>query len=181
MENHMDSESVSPSQGDGTTRRGLLKWAVGWLSGAILALIAWPLVASLIGPMYRKSRRRYLSVGRLDAIPLGTPTKLTYQEGVETAYLYGMQKREVWVMRHSATSLTVFSPICPHLACRLFWSSEAQKFVCPCHGSVFSITGEVLAGPSPRPLDALPYRTEDGQLLVLWEEFKPGITEKVLA
>jgi menaquinol-cytochrome c reductase iron-sulfur subunit len=92
-----------------------------------------------------------------------------------------MQKREVWVIRHSATSLTVFSPICPHLACRLAWSPDARRFICPCHGSVFSLAGEVLAGPSPRPLDTLPCKTEDGQLLVLWEAYRPGITEKVLA
>jgi menaquinol-cytochrome c reductase iron-sulfur subunit len=176
----MDEQSPGPSQANGATRRSLLKWAVGCLSAAIVAVSGWPLVASLIGPMYRKSAARYINVGRLDDIPLGEPTKLTSQEGVESAYIYQMQEREVWVIKRSLTEVTVFSPICPHLACRLDWFPQAQKFVCPCHGSVFSITGEVLAGPAPRPLDTLAYKIEDGRLLVLWEQFKPGITKKVL-
>lgn len=177
----MDEQSSDSSQVNGLGRRSLLKWAVGCLSAAIVVVSGWPLVTSLIGPMYRKSRTRYINIGRLDAIPQDKPTKLTYQEGVESAYIYETQERAVWVIKHSPTQVTVFSPICPHLACRYDWFPEAEKFVCPCHGSVFSITGEVLAGPSPRALDTLPCKVEDGQLLVLWEQFKPGIAQKVLA
>jgi menaquinol-cytochrome c reductase iron-sulfur subunit len=175
----MSVTSPDPVVAEGTTRRGLLKWAIGCLSAAIVALSAWPLVSSLIGPMYRKAKRQYVAVGRIDDIPQGQPTKLTYQEGVESAYLYQMQERQVWVLQHSPGRVTVFSPICPHLACRFSWFPQARQFVCPCHGSVFSITGEMLAGPSPRPLDTLKHRIENGQLWVLWEQFAPGIAEKV--
>ena len=32
----------------------------------------------------------------------------------------------------------VFSPICPHLGCKYAWNDAQNKFLCPCHGSVYS-------------------------------------------
>jgi quinol-cytochrome oxidoreductase complex cytochrome b subunit len=39
--------------------------------------------------------------------------------------------------------------------------------------------GNVLGGPSPRPLDTLPGKIEDGILYVQWEQFRVGAPEKV--
>jgi menaquinol-cytochrome c reductase iron-sulfur subunit len=75
--------------------------------------------------------------------------------------------------------LRVFSPLCPHLGCGYRWEGTERKFKCPCHGSVYAITGEVLAGPAPRPLDTLPTKVENGRLLVIYEEFKAGLPAKV--
>lgn len=55
---------------------------------------------------------------------------------------------------------------CPHLGCTVAWDPTRQQFVCPCHASVFDIRGEVLAAPSPRPLDYLPVRVENGLVRV---------------
>ncbi len=164
---------------DEVTRRGLLKWAIGWLTAAIVALSAWPLVGSLIGPMYRRAAKRYTDLGAIDLIPEGVPTRLTYREPTESAYIYMAQQHDVWVVRHG-DQVIVYSPICPHLACRYSWFPRAGQFVCPCHGSVFSITGKVLAGPAPRPLDTLKHKIVDGRLWILWERFEPGVKQKIV-
>jgi menaquinol-cytochrome c reductase iron-sulfur subunit len=39
--------------------------------------------------------------------------------------------------------------------------------------------GVVQAGPAPRPLDTLPSKVENGELLVLYQEYKSGLSEKV--
>jgi cytochrome b6-f complex iron-sulfur subunit len=54
------------------------------------------------------------------------------------------------------------SRICTHLGCSVPWDEEKKKFVCPCHGSTFNMTGEVLTAPAPRPLDTYPVRIENG-------------------
>ena len=50
---------------------------------------------------------------------------------------------------------------CTHLGCTVPWVSSEKKFVCPCHGSVFDIKGEVLNSPAPRPLDIHPLTIEN--------------------
>ena len=51
----------------------------------------------------------------------------------------------------------VFSSTCPHLGCRIH-SVEGDEIACPCHGSRYSIRGEVLRGPATRGLRGLPYQ-----------------------
>ncbi len=45
---------------------------------------------------------------------------------------------------------------CPHLGCVVKWDEPAAKIVCPCHGALFDVRGNVLSGPSPGPLIPVP-------------------------
>jgi len=175
------SDSEMPATGpdeEKPVRRAFLKWAVGGMAIVWGGIVGWPLLASLVGPMYRKLSGRFVKVGVLDTIPEGTPTPVRFPYVTDEGYMHEAETHVVWVIRSPGTAPKVFSPICPHLACRFSWSPGARHFVCPCHGSVFSIDGAVLAGPSPRPLDTLPHKVELGELLVKWEQFKPGVAEK---
>jgi Rieske Fe-S protein len=58
-------------------------------------------------------------------------------------------------------SFLALSRTCTHLGCAVPWDEEQGKFICPCHGSTFGLTGSVLTAPAPRPLDTYPVRIED--------------------
>ncbi len=58
--------------------------------------------------------------------------------------------------------LLALSRTCTHLGCSVPWDEEKNKFICPCHGSTFDLTGEALTAPAPRPLDTFPVRIENG-------------------
>jgi Rieske Fe-S protein len=62
---------------------------------------------------------------------------------------------EAAVFRDSHGKLTTLSPICTHMGCRVRWNGVDKTWECPCHGSRFQPTGEVLSGPAERPLEAI--------------------------
>jgi nucleotide-binding universal stress UspA family protein/nitrite reductase/ring-hydroxylating ferredoxin subunit len=51
-----------------------------------------------------------------------------------------------------AGEMHLMSARCTHLGCTVAWSSTSHLFECPCHGSKFGPTGEVVNGPAARAL-----------------------------
>lgn len=61
------------------------------------------------------------------------------------------------VARDDDGELHVESAVCPHLKCLVRWNDAESTWDCPCHGSRFSIDGDVLDGPA---VSDLPERRE---------------------
>jgi len=159
-------------------RRGFLRWMIGVLAGMMGLITGIPYLRAVISsaPLRKLS---YVEVGEIGKLSVGQPQDMNFRVLVTDAYLQQEVTRSVWVIKHSADKVTVYSPICTHLGCHFKWNPETGHFECPCHGSVWKATGEVIGGPAPRPLDTLPYKIEGGKLYVEWERFKIGVSEKV--
>jgi menaquinol-cytochrome c reductase iron-sulfur subunit len=174
----MDENS---SLGSTLSRKSFLKLAVASLVGVSSLLIGVPLIGMLIGSSYQSKKLHFSKLANIDSLSQGQPENINFADMTEDAYIHTAELHNVWVVKNSQSDISVYSPICPHLGCRYDWDSGNDQFVCPCHGSVFSLDGKVLAGPSPRPLDTLPTQIENGELYVEWEHFKIGIPTKEAA
>ena len=159
-------------------RRRFLKISIGALTFVSSVLMGLPFIRTI----YRSApvkQADWSEVTKIASLPLGIPTNIKFPTRSEDAFIQGTALQSVWIIRHSDTELSVFSPVCTHLGCYFAWNQSSERFECPCHGSIFSADGKVLGGPAPRPLDTLPYKVDNGTLLVKWGHFKSGVPEKV--
>jgi glycine/D-amino acid oxidase-like deaminating enzyme/nitrite reductase/ring-hydroxylating ferredoxin subunit len=54
--------------------------------------------------------------------------------------------------RDEAGGLHAVSAVCSHMGCLVGWNQTDKTWDCPCHGSRFELSGEVIHGPATRPL-----------------------------
>ncbi len=59
---------------------------------------------------------------------------------------------KVAVYRDRKGNLVLLSAKCTHMGCTVKWNPAERSWDCPCHGSRFGPTGEVLNGPAAEPL-----------------------------
>ena len=61
--------------------------------------------------------------------------------------------KDVFITRVDTHTVDTVSTICTHAGCVLnAYDSTSQQYLCPCHGSVFSVDGAVVTGPAVTPL-----------------------------
>jgi menaquinol-cytochrome c reductase iron-sulfur subunit len=164
-------------------RRRVLEWIAGGIASAIGVAIAVPAAAFLTFPTRRRTVSagdEPLDVGALDALPEGKPVRVTLtaprRRDAWTAFT-DVTLGGCWLLREGER-VRALSTICPHAGCAVDWDGPAHEFICPCHDSRFSATGERRSGPSPRPLDALDVDVRAGRVRVSWRRFKTASPKK---
>ncbi len=102
------------------------------------------LVPRLIG------QKKLVKVGKSSTFPVDTFTYI----GEHKVFIY-----------RDHEGVKAVSAICTHLGCVL--EIDEDGFICPCHGSSYDRSGEVLSGPAPRALSWFQVsKAPDGQLVI---------------
>lgn len=92
-------------------------------------------------PYYLVRDRFAGAEGRLTRdVPRGSGRILERKDGRVAAY------------RAPDGAVHLLSPTCTHMGCLVRWNDAERTWDCPCHGSRFEPTGEVLSGPAQAPL-----------------------------
>jgi Rieske Fe-S protein len=142
-------------------RRGLLLWAV-MASGALFAATG---VLAALSFARERSRGSRQAIVRAADVPPGGVHYFAYPTEEDPAILLHLQDG----------NFVAFSGKCTHLSCAIYWDAERGKLICPCHEGVFDArSGDVLAGPPPRPLPRIEL-SEDGGTLYAEAEVLRGI------
>ena len=163
------------------SRRKFLGYAIGGIAGAVSIGYAVPIINYIVRPSLVRPEPPWSKVGLVADLAVDSPVSLNFTEREKIGWQEKSVGHDVWVVKRGDGSVTVFSPVCPHLGCGYRWDGEKGKFVCPCHLSMYDINGKVLGGPAPRDLDTLPTKVEDGVLYVKYEKFRLGVPDKIVA
>ncbi|WCK56916.1 FAD-dependent oxidoreductase [Aneurinibacillus sp. Ricciae_BoGa-3] len=146
---------------------GYRKW--GMTNGTAAALLLRDLVLERDNPyreLYAPSRSstgqsiktlivenadvaKHLVEGKVELIQM-RPETLVNDEGAVVDI-----GRRAGAYRDEQGTLHMVETTCTHMGCEVEWNSGDRTWDCPCHGSRFSITGEVIEGPAERPLEKI--------------------------
>jgi cytochrome b6-f complex iron-sulfur subunit len=91
------------------------------------------------------------TVGPVDEFPPGSVTRI---------------RQGRFYVVHNGDGLLALYQRCTHLGCLVPWVEEEKRFACPCHAGRYSLEGEVLSGPPPKPLSLFKLEVMDGDLTV---------------
>jgi len=133
-------------------RRDFLGIAIGGTAAAFAAAVVYPL-GRFIEPSSRPPSGP-TTIGRVEDFAPGTSKTVLVQD------------RPLLVIRTADGEFRAFSALCTHLQCVVGYSPERNRIECPCHQGVYSIDGQNLSGPPPRPLDEYAITINDGAVIV---------------
>lgn len=83
------------------------------------------------------------------SVPVGSVRDIPCGEGA----VLRKGGRALAIYKDEDGNVTAFKAHCTHLKCPLEYNAAERSFDCACHGSRFSMTGDVLEGPAKLPLE----------------------------
>ena len=143
-------------------------------------------LGTLLHPLRRKTaRNEWITVAPLSALPEdGTPGRfpVVLEEAVDAWTKHAnVPIGAVYLRRVNGGGVKAFNMTCPHLGCAIDFRSDERDFYCPCHNSSFAVDGSISNSdsPSPRGMDSLQAKIENGQVMVKYMDYQTGRKDKI--
>jgi cytochrome b6-f complex iron-sulfur subunit len=67
--------------------------------------------------------------------------------------LFKFGSRPGLLIRNQDGALQAFNAVCTHLDCTVQYKSDTSQISCACHNGLYDLSGNVISGPPPRPLE----------------------------
>ncbi|WP_461614602.1 FAD-dependent oxidoreductase [Clostridium sp. Marseille-QA1073] len=144
---------------------GFQKW--GMTSSTVAAMIITDLISTGKSPwidVYTPSRFNVASsikelggnaskfTQRYTKGKLDYPEKSIKNVGKGEGKVVEYEGRKIGVYRDEQGNYYGVEIICTHMQCELQWNNSEKSWDCPCHASRFTIKGEIIEGPTVKPL-----------------------------
>lgn len=71
--------------------------------------------------------------------------------------------KPIILLQPEAGTVVALSAVCTHQSCTV--APDGDELVCPCHGSVYDLTGANVSGPAPSPLPEVDVHVSNGAVL----------------
>lgn len=92
---------------------------------------------------------------------LETPNKTVEDLSNDEAAVISMKGHRKGAYKDQKGTVHIVDTTCTHMGCEVEWNNGDRSWDCPCHGSRFTYTGEVMEGPAEKPLKRHDYRMLD--------------------
>lgn len=159
-------DSTATGPGPKVTRRNFIVWYLAGLLTALVVAAVAPLLV-FIWPSGAKVKNADVSVSLSkplddladgETLQFNAPANYGFRmvDGGGDNYP-GKVTFGAYAIKN-AGKLIVLSLTCSHLGCSVSWTDAKKQFDCPCHGSIFNITGDVVHGPAIAPLSHLSWQ-----------------------
>lgn len=93
---------------------------------------------------------KHLIGGKLEYV-LTKPEDVSNDEGAVVT----VNGKRAGSYRDDKGNLHLVDTTCTHMGCEVEWNNGERTWDCPCHGSRFSIDGDVIEGPAEKPLQKI--------------------------
>lgn len=122
-------------------RRRFMQWLLGGGLAASFASFLYPVVRFVMPPAVPEAAVNEVGAGSVhDLRP-------------NSAKIVKFGSKPVLLVRASETEWKAFSAVCTHLNCTVQYKPDGNQIWCACHNGTYDLTGKVVSGPPPRPLD----------------------------
>ena len=147
-------------EGETVTRRRFMDLVTNGAGGIAVAAFTLPALGFAIAPIFKSEPWSWQAIGPpSDFTPTDYVTRvISIQSGageVGNTLIY-VRTRNPQIdtePEDQYNRILALSSRCMHIGCPVRWTPAAQRFICPCHGGVYNIRGQVAGGPPVRPLD----------------------------
>jgi len=127
----------------GVGRRGFLDSLLGAGFLSTIVAMAYPVWRFLIPPASGEPVTQ--SVVAAQASQVKPNSGMLFKFGSRPGLLVRTQEGE----------LQAFNAVCTHLDCTVQYKADTSQIWCACHNGLYDLSGNVVSGPPPRPLERL--------------------------
>jgi menaquinol-cytochrome c reductase iron-sulfur subunit len=168
-----DRQIPGSFEGETVTRRRFMTGTTHAAGAIAASAFLLPSLGFALGPIFEEHEQSWEEVGPLADIPNDTyvPRVITLQAdigetGKTTVYLRRRNPEYDKEPKDEYNEVIAISTRCMHLGCPVRFVQASARFICPCHGGVYTFSGEVDGGPPVRPLDRFYTEVRDGNVWV---------------
>ncbi|MCB0497142.1 MAG: ubiquinol-cytochrome c reductase iron-sulfur subunit [Cyclobacteriaceae bacterium] len=158
MDSDKEQTALQNTSREGENRRKFLSKITLGVGSFVAAVLAVPVITSMLDPVLRKKTPRWRKVGSLEDFEVDKTKMVSFKDTSPYKWSTEISQTAAYVRREQGDTFTAFSINCAHLGCPVRWVEESELFLCPCHGGVYYKDGSRASGPPPRGLFKYPIR-----------------------
>ena len=119
-------------------------------------------LGSFFYPVFRFLAPPHISEAAVDEVVAGRVQELKPNSGKIVKF----GNKPALLVRVSETEWKAFSAVCSHLNCTVQYQEASRQIWCACHNGTYDMSGRVVSGPPPHPLEEFAVRLRGEEVVI---------------